>query len=139
MIKLQLLNADIIYVCVCVCVCLEYMIFWPPIHGILTPYPWYIELSTNGILSTLSIVFWTPYPWFMTPLSMVFWPPYPWYIEPSTNYILTPPTHGILNPPNHGISNPYRWYIEPPTHEITSASVIFRTKQTINRIIMLIP
>jgi hypothetical protein len=41
----------------------------------LTPYPWYIDPHTHGIL---------------TPLSMVFWPPYQWYIEP--------PTHGILTP-----------------------------------------
>jgi hypothetical protein len=41
----------------------------------LTPYPWYIDPHTHGIL---------------TPLSMVFWPPYPWYFDP--------PIHDILNP-----------------------------------------
>ena len=115
---------------VCVCVCLVYMIFRPPIHGIFTPYPWYIEPSTNGLSNPLSMVFWIPYPWFLTrlptvfwplthvilnPLPMVFWPPSPWYIEF----------------PNHGTSNPYRWYIEPPIHDITSVSVIFSNKLTI--------
>jgi hypothetical protein len=42
-------------------------IYDPPTHGILTPYPWYIE-----------------------PLSMVFCPPYPWYFDPPTHGILTP-------------------------------------------------
>jgi hypothetical protein len=52
------------------------MVFWPPIHGILTPFP------THDILN--------PYPWYIDPLPMVFWFRYLWDIEP--------PTHGISNP-----------------------------------------
>ena len=56
---------------------------WPPINGILTCYPWYIDPL---------------YPWYfdppthgiLTPLSMVIWPPSQWFIEP--------PIHGILTP-----------------------------------------
>jgi hypothetical protein len=65
------------------------MVFWPPTHGILTLYLWYIEPFTHGI---------------PTPISMVFWPPthgisthYPWYIDP----------------PTHGISTAYTLYIKP--------------------------
>ena len=62
----------------------KYHGFWPP--------------PTHGILTLLSMVFWSSYPWYikpsihgiLTPLPMVFWPPYPWYIEPPTHCILTP-------------------------------------------------
>jgi hypothetical protein len=29
----------------------------PPIHGILTPYPWYEDPLTHGVLSTIPMVF----------------------------------------------------------------------------------
>ena len=95
-----------------------------------TPYLWYIEPPTHGILTPLPMVYQIPYLWYIEPsiygisnaLPMVFWTPYPWYIET--------PIHGILNslpmvfwPPYHGISNPlsmvfwlpYPWYIEFPS------------------------
>ena len=83
------------------------MVYW-------SPYPWYIDPHTHGILTPLSMVFWPPYPWYidppnhgiLTPITMVFWhplpmvyrPPYPWYIYPH---------------PNHGILTPYPWYFDP--------------------------
>ena len=57
--------------------------FDPPTHGILTPYPWYFDPPTHGISS---------------PLSMVFWPPCPWYFDPPTHGISNPHTHSILTP-----------------------------------------
>jgi hypothetical protein len=54
------------------------------------------------------------------PLSMVHWTPYPWYFEP--------PTHGIskpypwdIEPPIHAILIPYPWNIEPLIHGISNA------------------
>ena len=78
------------------------MLFWPPTHGIstthgiLTPYPWYIDPPTHGILTPLSMVYRPLTHGISTPLSMVFWPPYPWNIDP----------------PTHGISNPYTWVFD---------------------------
>jgi hypothetical protein len=50
------------------------MAYQPPTHGILTPYPWYIN-----------------------PLPMVYRPPYPWYIDPNPWYF-DPLPHGISTP-----------------------------------------
>ena len=54
-------------------------------HGISTPYLWYFDPPTHGIL---------------TPLPMVYRPPYPWYFDP--------PIHGISTPIPmvYGISTP---------------------------------
>ena len=106
--------------------------WYPPIynmltttHGIMTPYPWYIE--------PLPLVFWPPNPfhiehqWYIEPpihglsnlLPIVFWPRYIWHIEPSSHGILSPlpmifwlqyPWH--IEPPIHGMLTPYLWYIE---------------------------
>ena len=117
--------------------------YWPPTHGISTPYswymdpyswyinplcikyrplpmvyrppyPWYIEPPTHGISK--------PYPWYFDPLSMVCWPPYPWYFDPSSHGILTPylwyfdlPFPWYIDPPTHGVSKPLLWYYEPLT------------------------
>jgi hypothetical protein len=90
------------------------LLFWPPTHGIstthgiLTPYPWYIDPPTHGILTPLPMVYWPTYPWYFDPLPMVYWPPYPWYFDP--------PIHGILTPLPMVFWSPYPWYFEPPTH-----------------------
>ena len=73
------------------------MVFWSPTHGILIPYPWYIDPPTHGILNPLPMVFWPPYPWYFDPLSMVYWTLYSWY----------------SNPHIHGILTPYPWYFDP--------------------------
>jgi hypothetical protein len=36
------------------------MVFWPPTHGILIPYPWYIDPPIHGISNPLTMVFWPP-------------------------------------------------------------------------------
>ena len=36
------------------------MVFWPPTHGILIPYPWYIDPPIHGIFNPLTMVFWPP-------------------------------------------------------------------------------
>ena len=68
---------------------LLHMVFWPLTHGILIPYPWYIDplpmvhwSPTHGIL--------THYPWYIDPLPMVYWMPCSWYIKP--------PAYGKRNP-----------------------------------------
>ena len=50
------------------------------------------------------MVFWT--------LTMVYWTPYPWCIEP--------PTHGISNPLPTVFWTPYSWHIEPLTYGISN-------------------
>ena len=82
----------------------------PPTHGILTPYPWYFDPPTH-YFDPLSMVFWPPYPWYFD-LPTVYRSPYPWYIDPSTHGILTPPIHGILT------SLPMIFW--PPTHGISN-------------------
>ena len=57
----------------------------------LTPYRWYIDLPTHGIL---------------TPLPMEYRTPYPWYFDP--------PTHGMLNPLPMVYQPSYPWYFDPP-------------------------
>jgi hypothetical protein len=44
------------------------MVFWPPTHGILIPYPWYIDPHIHGIFTPLTMVYRTPYPWYFDPL-----------------------------------------------------------------------
>jgi hypothetical protein len=47
------------------------------------------------MLNPLSMVFWTPYPWYMepaihvisNPISMVYWTTYPRYFDPPTHVI----------------------------------------------------
>ena len=51
------------------------MLYRPPNHGILTPYPWYIDPTTHGILNPLPMVYRTPPHGISTP-------PYPWYFDP---------------------------------------------------------
>ena len=93
-------------------------VFWPPIHAILVPLPmvfdptpWYIDIHTLGISTTLHIVFWPPLP-------MEYRLSYPWYFDPADHGIL-PPIHGILTPlPKVFWLTPYPWYIDPPTHGI---------------------
>ena len=79
--------------------------YYPSTHSIYwTPYPWYFDTPTHGILTPLTMVYRPPYPWYIDSLPMVYQPPYPWYI----------------NPPNHIILTPYPWYIDAPTHGIST-------------------
>ena len=57
------------------------MVLLPPIHGILTPYPWYID-PLPMVFYALSMVYQPSYLWYIDPLPMVYRPPYPWYIDP---------------------------------------------------------
>ena len=36
------------------------MVFWPPIHGIFIPLPWYIDPPTHVIFTSLSLVYRSP-------------------------------------------------------------------------------
>ena len=84
-------------------------LFWynkPPIHGIVTPYPWYFDTPTHGISIPISMVFvplsmeyltlyqpmvfWPPNHGISNPLPMFFCPPYPWYIHPQSMVIWPP-------------------------------------------------
>ena len=68
------------------------MVYQPPNHGILTPYPWYIDF--------LPMEYRPPYPWYIEPLSMVYWLPLPMEYRP----------------PTHRISTPYPWYFDHPVY-----------------------
>ena len=131
-------------------------LFWynkPPIHGIVTPYPWYFE--------HLPMVYHSTYPWYIEPSTHDILIPYPWYIEPSTNGILSPlpwihpqihgiwhlpmvyrtPTNGILIPLSMVfcpiLEYPYPWYFNPhtngmlnplpPIHGILTPTMVYRT------------
>ena len=73
------------------------MVYRTPTHGISTPYPWYIDLPSHGILTPL-------YPRYIDPLSMVY----------------RPPTHGISTPLPK-VFYPYTWYIDPASHGISTS------------------
>jgi hypothetical protein len=80
------------------------MVYWTPIHSILSPYRSDIEPTTDGILNPLPMAYLSPTHGIFTPLSVVLWTPthdiltpYPWYIEP----------------PIHDILTPYPWYVYP--------------------------
>ena len=102
------------------------MEFWPPLSTIVwSPYTWYFEFHTHGILKPISRLFWSA--------THSVSNPYPWYIEPPTHDILIP-VHGILNPipmvfwrpfhislTVHGILTPYLWCIELPIHGILNS------------------
>ena len=56
-----------------------------------TPYPWYIENYTHGILTPLPMVYRAPpYPWYLEPHIHGTWNPYPWYFEPPIMVYRTP-------------------------------------------------
>ena len=87
-------------------------LFWynkPPIHGIVTPYPWYFE--------HLPMVYHSTYPWYIEPSTHGILIPYPWYIEPSTNGRLIPLSmvfwHLLMV-----YRSPYQWYFDPPIYGI---------------------
>ena len=94
------------------------MVYW-------TPYPWYIEPPTHGILNPVSKVFWTHYPSHIEPTAHCILTPYIWYINPTI--------HGISNSMSMVYRTPYpwcmehpfmaywtrnAWYIEPTIHDI---------------------
>jgi hypothetical protein len=79
-----------------------------------TPYQWFHEPPTHGILNPLLMVFLhSPTHGISNPLSMVFWIPYPWYFEPLYPWYFESPIHGILNPLPMVFRIPYPWYFEP--------------------------
>jgi hypothetical protein len=127
----------------------SHVTYRPPIHGILTPYPWYEDPLTHGVLTHLLMVFWSPlpmlywppingilnpYPWYTTHLPMVFRPHYPWYFEhlpmvyrPPYPWYFDTPIHGILTTsPSIVFWPPYPWYIDNLTHGISTPTMVYR-------------
>ena len=87
-----------------------------PAHGILTPYPWYIEPAIPGISSPLFMVFRLPPP------------PCLWYFDPPPPMVYRTPTHGILSLLSMVYQTTYAWYIESPTHGISNPlPMVYRT------------
>ena len=87
-----------------------------------TPYPWYIEPPTHGILTPLPMVYQTSYPWYSDPPThgtFVYRTPYLGILTPYPRNI-KPPIHGILTPLPMVYRTPYPWYFDPPTHGITN-------------------
>jgi hypothetical protein len=83
------------------------MLYSTPIHSILTTsYPWYFDPPTHAISN--------PYPWYFDPLPMVFWSLYPRYFDSSTH------EYFIYFDPLSMVFLLYTWYIEPPTHDIST-------------------
>ena len=73
------------------------MAFWPSIHVILTPYPYYIDplpmvcwTPTHSISNLLSMVLWTSYTCYIVPIPMIFWLRYTWNIENPFMVLWTP-------------------------------------------------
>ena len=107
------------------------MVIWPPTHAISNHYPWYVELTTNGISTSFQ---WEAYQWYFdpstygisNPLSMVYWNSYPWYFDPlAMAYRYRDPYPWYIKPPSHGISDPKPWYFDtlsmvfwPSIHDI---------------------
>ena len=111
------------------------VVFWPPIHGILTPtfhdilipYPWYFNPLTHGILNPMPMLFWhpgqwcnkhpihgilNPYPWHIDPLPMVCWPLYPRYFYPLP-VTYQSPTHGSSARLSMVFWTLCPWYFDP--------------------------
>ena len=65
-----------------------------------------IEPPIHGMLSPLSMVCRTPYPWYIQPLTHGIVICYTWYLKPSL--------HGILNPLLMAHRTPYQKYCDPP-------------------------
>ena len=80
-----------------------------------TPYPWYIEHTSHGVLTVIHGI--------SNQLPKVYRTPYPWHIKPPTHRISNP-LPGYNEPVTHGISNHlfmvcwplYPSHIKPPAH-----------------------
>ena len=65
--------------------------YYPPTHSIYwTPYPWYFDSPTHGILTPLPMVYWPPYPWYIDPLNSS-WGLQQYFIYTQKKYIKKPP------------------------------------------------
>ena len=117
-----------------------------------------IEPPIHGIVSPISMVCQTPYPWYIEPLTHGIVICYTWYLKPSLHGILNPllmayrtPYQKYCDPPPmvyqmpmafwpsiHVILTPYPWYIDPlpmvcwtPTHSISNLlSMVLWTSYT---------
>ena len=72
-----------------------------------------IEPPIHGMLSPLSMVCRTPYPWYIQPLTHGIVICYTWYLKPSL--------HGILNPLLMAHRTPYQKYCDPPAYGVSNA------------------
>lgn len=91
------------------------MVFWP------SHYPWNIESLIHGtFFNPLSVAFrnlghsiLSPYQWNINPLSIIYKTPYPWYIEQLTHSNLTPLHMVYQTLYSWCFDSQYPWYIEP--------------------------
>ena len=92
----------------------------PPVHGILTPYPCFIEPLTNCFLRPLPLC-----PLYIKFLYMVLWPLAPmvyrrpclWYIDPHCLWYFNPTTQVMIRP--------YLCYINPYVYGNYVTSITF--------------
>ena len=88
------------------------MVFWPPNHGISTPYTWYFD--------PLPMVYQPPYPWYFDSLPMVYRPPYPWYFD-TLSMVYRPPYLWYIDLLSMVFWPPYPWNFDPLTRGILTS------------------